>query len=105
MRLRSMGRPAYGDNGIDLSEVDQVIGMVVANGDEDPAILLTECANGYGNRTLLTEYRAQNRGGEGLIDIQTLDRNGPVVAVCKVTEDDEVMLTTISGMVIRTALY
>ena len=76
--------------------------MVVANGDEDPASLLTVCANGYGKRTLLTEYRSQNRGGKGLIDIQTSDRNGPVVAVAKVTDDDEVMLTTARGILIRT---
>jgi DNA gyrase subunit A len=104
MRVRSMGRPAYGVKGIELAEGDEVVGMVVANGDDDPASLLTVCANGYGKRTLLTEYRAQNRGGKGLIDIQTSERNGAVVAVCKVTEDDEVMLTTNSGMVIRTAL-
>ena len=97
-----MGRPAYGVKGIDLAEGDEVIGMVVANGDDDPASLLTVCAKGYGKRTLLTEYRAQNRGGKGLIDIQTSERNGPVVAVAKVTDDDEVMLTTSGGMVIRT---
>ena len=101
-RVRTMGRPAYGVKGIDLGEGDEVVGMVVANGDLDPASLLTVCANGYGKRTLLTEYRTQNRGGKGLIDIQTSDRNGPVVAVSKVTDDDEVMLTTNSGMVIRT---
>lgn len=104
MRVRSMGRPAYGVKGIELGTDDEVIGMIVANGDDDPASLLTVCANGYGKRTLLTEYRAQNRGGKGLIDIQTSERNGNVVAVCKVTEDDEVMLITNSGMVIRTAL-
>jgi DNA gyrase subunit A len=104
IRVRSMGRPAYGVKGIELGPGDEVIGMIVANGDEDSASLLTVCANGYGKRTLLTEYRAQNRGGKGLIDIQTSERNGSVVAVCKVTEDDEVMLTTNSGMVIRTAL-
>jgi DNA gyrase subunit A len=101
-RVRSMGRPAYGVKGIDLGEGDQVIGMVVANGDDDPASLLTVCANGYGKRTLLTEYRTQNRGGKGLIDIQTSERNGAVVAVAKVTDNDEVMLTTNGGMVIRT---
>jgi DNA gyrase subunit A len=74
----------------------------VANGDDDPASLLTVCAHGYGKRTMLTEYRAQNRGGKGLIDIQTAERNGPVVAVTKVIDDDEVMLTTTGGMVIRT---
>jgi DNA gyrase subunit A len=101
-RVRSMGRPAYGVKGIDLAEGDQVIGMVVANGDDDLASLLTVCGNGYGKRTLLTEYRTQNRGGKGLIDIQTTERNGPVVAINKVTDDDEVMLTTSGSMVIRT---
>jgi DNA gyrase subunit A len=101
-RVRSMGRPAYGVKGIDLADGDDVVGMVVAVGDEDPAGLLTVCAKGYGKRTPLTEYRTQNRGGKGLIDIQTSDRNGPVVAIAKVTGDDEVMLTTSGGMVIRT---
>ena len=63
MRVRSMGRPAYGVKGIELSEGDQVIGMVVANGDDDPASLLTVCANGYGKRTLLTEYRRRTGVG------------------------------------------
>jgi DNA gyrase subunit A len=101
-RVRSMGRPAYGVRGIDLAEGDEVVGMVVTSGDDDPASLLTVCANGYGKRTLLTEYRTQNRGGKGLIDIQTNERNGSVVAVNKVTDEDEVMLTTSGGMVIRT---
>jgi len=101
-RVRSMGRPAYGVKGIDLTEGDEVVGMVVANGDDDPASLLTVCAQGYGKRTPLAEYRVQNRGGKGLIDIQTSERNGPVVAVAKVTDADEVMLTTSGGMVIRT---
>ena len=101
-RVRSMGRQAYGVKGIDLVEGDEVVGMIVANGDEDPASLLTVCAKGYGKRTLLTEYRTQNRGGKGLIDIQTSERNGPVVAVAKVTDVDEIMLTTSGGLVIRT---
>ncbi len=103
-QVRSMGRPAYGVKGIDLGENDEVIGMVVANGDDDPASLLTVCANGYGKRTLLTEYRTQHRGGKGLIDIRTNERNGSVVAVSKVTDNDEVMLTTNGGMVIRIPL-
>ena len=78
--VRAMGRPAHGVKGINLEDDDEVVGMVVANGDDDPASLLTVCANGYGKRTALTEYRSQNRGGKGLIDIKTTDRNGPVVA-------------------------
>ncbi len=100
--VRAMGRPAHGVRGISLEEGDEVVGMVVANGDDDPASLLTVCGNGYGKRTMLTEYRSQNRGGKGLIDIKTSDRNGPVVAVAKVTDADEVMLTTLRGILIRT---
>jgi DNA gyrase subunit A len=100
--VRSMGRPAYGVKGINLAEGDEVVGMVVANGDNDPASLLTVCARGYGKRTALTEYRSQSRGGKGLIDIKTTDRNGPVVAIAKVTDDDEVMITTTGGNLIRT---
>jgi DNA gyrase subunit A len=100
--VRAMGRPAYGVKGISLMEDDEVVGMVVANGGDDPASLLTVCANGYGKRTALTEYRSQNRGGKGLIDIKTTDRNGPVVAIAKVTDLDEVMLTTTSSILIRT---
>ena len=100
--VRPMGRPAHGVKGITLDEQDEVIGMVVANGEEDPASLLTVCSNGYGKRTMLTEYRSQNRGGKGLIDIKTSDRNGSVVAVTKVTDADEVMLTTARGILIRT---
>jgi DNA gyrase subunit A len=100
--VRAMGRPAYGVKGISLTDDDEVVGMLVANGEDDPASLLTVCANGFGKRTALTEYRSQNRGGKGLIDIKTSDRNGPVVAIAKVTEADEVMLTTTRGILIRT---
>jgi DNA gyrase subunit A len=103
-KVRSMGRQAFGVKGIDLEEGDEVVGMVVANGDDDPASLLTVCANGFGKRTLLTEYRSQNRGGKGLIDIKVTDRNGPVVAIAKVTDADEVMLTTSGGILIRTSV-
>src|SRR5262249_53540254 len=99
---RAMGRPAYGVKGIELEDGDEVVGMVVANGADDPASLLTVCALGFGKRTALTEYRSQRRGGKGLIDIKTSERNGPVVAIAKVTDADEVMLTTTGGILIRT---
>ena len=102
-RVRSMGRPAYGVKGIDLSEGDLVIGMVVANGDDDPASLLTVCANGYGKRTLLDRVSRPEPRRQGL------DRHPDQRAErcrsspsAKVTEDDEVMLTTSGGMAIRT---
>ncbi|QDV39067.1 DNA gyrase subunit A [Tautonia plasticadhaerens] len=99
---RAMGRTAHGVRGISLGDGDEVVGMIVANGQEDEASLLTVCERGYGKRTALTEYRSQNRGGKGLIDIKTTDRNGPVVTIAKVTDDDEVMLTTAGGNIIRT---
>ena len=102
--VRSMGRPAHGVRGIALSGDDEVIGLIVANGGDDPASILTVCSHGFGKRTLLTEYRSQGRGGKGLIDIKTSDRNGPVVAIAKVTDDDEVMLTTTGGILIRTRI-
>lgn len=99
---RPMGRPAHGVRGIKLEDGDEVVGMVVAVGDDDPASLLTVCANGFGKRTALAEYRSQSRGGKGLIDIKTTERNGPVVAITKVEDDDEVMITTTGGIIIRT---
>jgi len=99
---RAMGRTAHGVRGINLGPDDAVVGMVVANGQDDPASLLTVCELGYGKRTPLSEYRVQGRGGKGLIDIKTTERNGPVVAIVKVTDEDEVMITTVGGIIIRT---
>lgn len=111
--VRTMGRTARGVRGIKLRGDDVVVGMTVIAGnsgdvltEEDNRIgadgsLLTVCSNGFGKRTRLGDYRAQSRGGIGLIDIQTGDRNGPAVGVCSVGEDDEVMLITSGGKVIR----
>ena len=102
--VRSMGRPAYGVKGINVDAEDEVVGLIVVHGEDDPASLLTVCANGYGKRTALCEYRSQGRGGKGVIDIQTSDRNGPVVAVSKVMDNDEIMITTVKGNLIRTRM-
>lgn len=106
--VRAMGRTAVGVRGIKLDSADAVVGMTVApseqtaaNGDAE-VTLLTVCENGYGKRTLLSEYRSQTRGGKGIIDIQTEGRNGPVIGVSAVKDDAEVMLITSSGKVIRT---
>lgn len=100
--VRSMGRGAYGVRGIRLDEGDAVVGMVVADGPEDSRQLLTICSLGQGKRTPLTEYRSQTRGGKGVIDIKTGDRNGSVVAVARVLDSDEIMVTTTGGIMIRT---
>ena len=100
-RVRSMGRVSRGVRGIKLRPKDTVVGMVIA---QEGASLLTVCENGYGKRTSLDDYRPQGRGGLGLINIKTTERNGKVVALKAVKEDDELMMITASGMIIRTGL-
>jgi len=124
---RPMGRNSYGVKGINLRGDDRVVGMVVADPD---ACLLTACANGYGKRTPFgsnleaqppdeepepdsdqlngTEghsgqrsYRTQRRGGKGLLDIKTTERNGPVIGVVRVDDDDELMMITARGKIQR----
>jgi DNA gyrase subunit A len=101
-QVRPMGRPAYGVKGIDLAEGDEVVGMIVS----DPARqhVLAVCANGYGKRTNLEEFRKQNRGGKGIILIDASERNGPVVGVKLVKEGDELMLITDRGQTLRTSV-
>jgi DNA gyrase subunit A len=97
---RAMGRSARGVRGIKLREADEVVDMVIANVDQT---LLTVCEKGYGKRTAVAEYRIQGRGGFGMIDIRTTDRNGKVVNLVAVTDDDEVMMVTRNGQIVRTA--
>ncbi len=123
---RPMGRNASGVKGINLEGDDEVVGLVKITMPEDGEIteddnsgleLLTVTENGYGKRTPLIEYlvaseqedgtkeyRAQNRGGKGRIDIRTSGRNGNVVAVRAVTEDDGAVFITQGGLLVRTAI-
>jgi DNA gyrase subunit A len=96
--IREIGRTGIGVKGIKLRKEDYVVGMEVVKGK---ASLLTVTENGYGKRTDLGAYRVQSRGGKGLINIKTEDRNGLVVGIKEVTEDDEIMVITTSGLVIR----
>jgi DNA gyrase subunit A len=97
--VRAMGRTAYGVRGITLRDDDEVVAMEVVQED---GTLLTVAQNGYGKRTEVGEYRLQSRGGLGIINIQTSDRNGKVVGVAFVRDDDEVMLISQQGMILRT---
>ncbi|MBN8550385.1 MAG: DNA gyrase subunit A [Deltaproteobacteria bacterium] len=106
--VRPMGRSAVGVRGIKLDDGDAVVGMTVVAGQtegatpsENEPTLLTVCENGYGKRTKLSDYRAQGRGGKGVIDIQTEGRNGPAIGICSVNGDSGVMLITSSGKIIR----
>ena len=96
---RAMGRTSRGVRGIKLKDDDCVVGMIVV---EEGAELLTASENGYGKRTPLVDYPIQGRGGQGVISIKVTPRNGPVVAVSKCTEKDDVMFITESGMIVRT---
>lgn len=98
---RSMGRVSRGVRGISLRTGDAVVGMVIA---EEGASLLTVCELGYGKRTELGDYRVQSRGGKGLINIKTTSRNGKVVTIKAVHDDDELMMITANGMIVRTGL-
>ncbi len=99
-QVRPMGRSTVGVRAIDLSEGDSVVGMGVTS-EGEPRVLAV-CEKGYGKRTPLAEFRPQNRGGKGIILIDASERNGPVVGIALVKEDDQVMLVTDRGQTLRT---
>ncbi len=96
--VRDMGRAARGVRGMTVAPDDAVVGMEILS---DAGAILTVTANGYGKRTRHEEYRLQRRGGVGLLAMRITERNGPVVGLLQVTEDDEVMLITDRGKIIR----
>ena len=96
--VRPMGRNAVGVRGIKLNEGQRVISLLLA-GEGD---VLTVTENGYGKRTPIAEYPVHGRGGVGVISIQTTDRNGDVTAAELVKNDDEIMLITSGGTLVRT---
>ena len=97
-KVRGMGRTAYGVKGIKLAKGDYVIGMVVVKRDSS---LLVVSENGYGKRTSIDDYRITNRGGKGVINVKTSDRNGDVVAIKEVLDVDELILITKNGIANR----
>ena len=98
--VRPMGRNARGVRGMELGDTQQVIGMLVSN--EETSQVLTATANGYGKRTPIGDYRKSRRGTQGVIAIDTGERNGALVAVALVADSDELMLMTTGGVLIRT---
>jgi len=99
---RVMGRNASGVKGIDLAEGDEVVGFIkIPEGETEDVDLLTLTENGYGKRTPVSDYRSQSRGGKGLIDIKTTERNGEVVVLRRVTDANDLMLITRAGMIVR----
>ena len=98
--VRSMGRVSRGVRGMKLAAKQSVIALLVAS-DESQAVL-TATENGYGKRTPMSEYTRHGRGTQGMIAIQTSERNGKVVAATLVNEEDEIMLIGTNGVLIRT---
>ncbi|HLG19398.1 MAG TPA: DNA gyrase C-terminal beta-propeller domain-containing protein, partial [Bdellovibrionota bacterium] len=97
--VRPTGRQAVGVWGIDLDKEDVVVGMEVFTSE---GTVLTATEYGYGKRTETKEYRVQSRGGKGIMTMRVTDKNGPVVGVAQVTDDDDVMLISDQGQLIRT---
>jgi DNA gyrase subunit A len=98
---RSMGRVTRGVRGMNLSSDDEVIGMEVVDPTATGSTIFTVTENGYGKRTDLDEYRGQSRGGKGLITIKTTERNGLVVDVMQVSDENELMVITDQGKILR----
>lgn len=99
--VRAMGRSARGVRGINLKTGDIVVDMAVM---KPGCSLLTVCEHGHGKRTDIDAYRLTRRGGKGVINIRTTERNGPVVALRSVTDDDALMLITANGILLKMSL-
>ncbi|MEO1895658.1 MAG: DNA gyrase C-terminal beta-propeller domain-containing protein, partial [Methylococcales bacterium] len=98
--VRSMGRTAAGVRGIRLAQDQRVISLIIAT--EGTVLNITE--NGFGKRTQLSDFPCHKRGGQGVIAIQTTERNGAVVGAVLVSDDDEIMLITDAGTLVRTRI-
>jgi DNA gyrase subunit A len=105
--VRPMGRQAGGVRGMKLGEGQSVVCMLAAKGDEtadSPKSVLTATENGFGKRTAIAEYPRHGRGGQGVIAIQASERNGSVIGAVLVDDNDEVMLISTGGVLIRTSV-
>ena len=96
--VRPTGRATYGVKGVTLRKDDEVVSMAIVDPTDH---LLTITERGYGKRSLVADYRKTRRGGKGVITIKTGDRNGNVISVLSVADDDELMFTSVKGMIIR----
>lgn len=98
--VRSMGRATRGVRGMKLAAKQQVLSLLIAESDQQSVLVATE--NGYGKRTILSEFRLSGRGTQGVKAIAISERNGKAIAAKLVSEDDEIMLITTGGVLIRT---
>ncbi len=100
--VRSMGRTAAGVRGISVEEDDTVVGMVCVDPEDTATSILVVSENGLGKRSALEDYRVQSRGGKGVKTLNVTAKTGQLVAVKTVTDNDDLMITTTSGITIRT---
>jgi len=101
--IRPVGRNSQGVRGIRVAPDDYVVGMVAVKRSDDT--LLVVCENGYGKRTNIDGYRLTHRGGKGIISIRTSERNGEAVCIMEVVDDDELMILTQNGILIRLPVH
>ena len=99
-RVRPMGRTASGVKGMTLNPGDIVVGVVVVDDTTESILSVTE--NGFGKRTAVADYPVRNRGGKGVFTIKTSKRNGKAIGALQVVDDDEIMMITNGGKIIRT---
>ena len=102
-KVRSVGRTSIGVRGIDLSEGDEVIGMIVVNDLQKDSVLVVS-ERGYGKRTAVEDYRITNRGGKGVITLNITEKTGDLIAIQSVTDEDGLMIINKSGVAIRMGL-
>ncbi|MEM6288754.1 MAG: DNA gyrase subunit A [Bacteroidota bacterium] len=100
--VRSMGRKSRGVRGMNITDAERIVGMIAVR--RDGAQVLTISENGYGKRTDLDEYRQQTRGGKGILTQKTTAKTGALVAVKSVLDDDQLMIATEAGIMIRMAV-
>jgi DNA gyrase subunit A len=99
--VRSMGRNARGVRGLSLREGQRVVSLMIADPAAGDQVVLVASANGYGKRTLFSEFPRHNRGGQGVISMQVTERNGAIVGAVLAGDEDEVMMITDTGSLIR----
>ncbi|MBU5638473.1 MULTISPECIES: DNA gyrase subunit A [Geomonas] len=102
--VRTVGRVSRGVRGMTLEDEDVVIGMEILNENFTDSTIFTVTENGYGKRTEISEYRTQSRGGKGIITIKTTERNGQVVDIKQVVDDNDLMLITDQGKILRVSV-
>lgn len=102
-KVRAVGRTSIGVRGVDLSDGDEVIGMIVVDDKEKETVLVVS-ENGYGKRTAVEDYRITNRGGKGVITLNITEKTGNLIAIQSVTDEDGLMIINKSGVAIRMGL-